>query len=767
MFKHGFYFSAALASCLLADTASAAVNTVTNKTTGVYLILNSNIATSNVSGWNITNTNISNSSVRWSNLTKTFLGDSNLANSSVVVDTEGAVGVDIGNSSKVDVFVKDSNLTTTSNSSDAIRSRGDIEIGGTSIVTSGANATGVNILTNVSVGIAGTNITTNGNGANGISLNGANANVSGVSVATNGNGANGISLNGGVLNLENVSVKASGKASSGLDVTNATVSTKNLAVSGESGILATNSNISLSGNTSIKGSKQAIDVYGTNIKGEGVFEIEGEINLRNGSTFDGLALLGERANLTIDGVDSSWSAHSDSTLGVLRVLNGGKVNLGTSTLTLNGLFGGASETDGTFDIGLDVPVAGGENVGGKVVVKGASNGTFRIDASDKTAGGAKVDGSEKLQVVVQNSADAKATFSASDIELGAYTYTLKSGSQIVGELEKRGMETTTLSNNSYYFVHVNSTFIDPNGSDMAKTSGISSRVTAATRYKFFYHTNLDRFNRLSLDDSGKVSRIDPKNPQNEFWVNLFGGGFSHDGLGSEHFVSYAGVGLGLGHKVQTGSAAFTFGFMGGYQSANDDGSYLKQGESIPARTLFGGLYGRAEFANDFALKAGAVYARTDVKFDELTGSGWRADLVASKRFYTSGGGIGLYFEPSVRGGYSVASSLHKRANNGMQIDIGRHSAFFAGGDLAVGYKADELDGFLQAGYVAGFGKKLDIVINEYNKFYYETNLSHFKADVGVRTNFGFPNHSLSFTMGYQKGKEWDNKKVNFAYEFRF
>jgi outer membrane autotransporter protein len=707
-----------------------------------------------------------------------------------------------------------------------IQSGSDVRLGtGSSIATSGANATGIwAVGEQLQLQGDAMTIVTQGDGASALEAGyGAQVDIGpgsqlfstgGMGVVAVGTGtvvnyhgdenhsntvisragAAASAQSGSMLNLTYSQITAAGrhqsdKPGNGLwAMTGGQIRGTALAIQGESGnrgvyatsggdITLTDSlSIAMAGVNEIAMMTDSDEDYGPgvgHIKASGLMNLRGSINASSGaidivmlpgSAWTGASSVGANgAALNIEMTNSRWNMTHDSRASTLRMANS-QVSFASGhpgSLLTVGNLSGS----GQFLMKTDLAGEGGgvNNRADKLVVTDASAGRYLLNFANQ--GSSATTGNETLTVV--ETPDGKATFTnAHNVELGGYLY----------ELRKQGTNWDLRAVSPDNSVNPPDNGDDDRGQPDTPPGPITTAADAGANFlNIGYLLNVAETQTLMQ----RMGELRQSRHGGNMWIRGYVGRFDSFSGGklSQFTLDYSGTQFGVDKQFFDGIPLYTGVFMGMTHASPD---YRSGDGGVKAHSV--GAYGSWVAVNGFYSDTVLKYTHLKNSFNVLDSEGQNVggqgnsggvslSVEAGRKFSLSGKALrnGFYLEPQAQLTWSHQNASHLRASNGLRIDLGSYESLLGRASMLLGYEVSHrdiaLNVYLKSGYLHEFKGDSGYQLNgsqEQHRF----RGGWWNNGLGISAQFK-QRHTLYFDVDSSTGHQFNQRLANLGYRYSF
>ncbi len=466
-----------------------------------------------------------------------------------------------------------------------------------------------------------------------------------------------------------------------------------------------------------------------------------------------------------------WQMVNSSSLTNLNVAAGTEVILGDSNdphsgnrvdLTIANLSG-----NGTFYVRSDIARDGNTftNEGDMIHITDSSSGAHKVYVRDVNLGNIAIStlGSERLRIVEDSSGgtavfalggDAGTGVQQRSVDVGAYSYNL-------------GREDNTMARSagSTYWL-------------LAATPGNDLNSTAKNSVNLMNINYLLGYveNQTLLQRMGQLRQSSAK--EGDVWGRVYGGSLDHfDSRLGGMDMKYAGMQMGADRRLDGQDGRFYVGAAAGTSKGDVDYS-VGTGD---VRSYHLGVYGTYMANNGFYVDGLVKYMHMKNEFNTVTGGGLGVDgsgntngfsigVETGKRFYHENADTGWYLEPQGQLTYSHQNSASVHASNGLQTKLGSYDSTLGRASIIAGYSITKgknpIDVYLKTGYIREFSGKTHYTFNGADRESYDFGGGWWDNGIGLNMQIN-DRHNLFMDATYAKGSRFDQKQFNIGYRYSF
>lgn len=533
--------------------------------------------------------------------------------------------------------------------------------------------------------------------------------------------------------------------------------------------------VNLNGIANYTGNFEAVNNGVVNVSGAPVIvgdftaDTGGRINLvgTNNTSFKGITDTSSGAgvvNVSLAGANSRWDVTGVSTLTDLNLNSGARVVFGDWTsapenanrviLTMDTLSG----TGGSFYIGTnlhrDTKAATIDvNDADMIRITGASSGTHSLFVYDDRTGG-HVPGEMPVRVVEADQRGAAFVLGGSGyINVGHLEYDLVEEATLAGGVQGAGhwaLAPTSRLNN-----------FAQNSVGLLNTNYLLSYTEAQTL--------LQRMGELRT----------PGN-RGDAWGRIYTGklsSFDDDRIGGSDF-DYHGMQFGVDRQFEhIGNGRAYVGAVVGYTKGDTSyevGSGKTEGYHV-------GVYGTYMMDNGFYIDGLLKYQHLKNSVSSFTGGGFAVDgsdsssgvslgLEVGKRFYIQQPQQGWYVEPQGQLTYTSQGSTTIEGSNGLRTDLSSYKSVLGRVSIIAGYEivdgVNPVNVYVKTGYVKEFDGDASYTFNHAVRESYDFGGGWWDNGVGVNMRIN-NQHNIYAEAGYARGGSFDKKQLNLGYRYEF
>lgn len=468
---------------------------------------------------------------------------------------------------------------------------------------------------------------------------------------------------------------------------------------------------------------------------------------------------------------AKWQMLNSSSLTNLNVASGTEVILGDNNapysgnrvdLTIANLSG-----NGTFYVRSDIARDGNTitNEGDMIHITDSSSGAHKVYVRDVNLGNIATStlGSERLRIVEDASGgtavfalggDAGTGMEQQSVDVGAYSYNLD-----------REDNTRARSAGSTYWV-------------LAATPGNDLNNTAKNSVNLMNINYLLGYieNQTLLQRMGQLRQSGAKD--GDVWGRVYGGSLDHfDSRLGGMDMKYAGMQMGVDRRLDGQDGRFYVGAAAGTSKGDVDYS-VGTGD---VRSYHLGVYGTYMANNGFYVDGIVKYMHMKNEFNTVTGGGLGVDgsgntngfsigVETGKRFYLENADTGWYLEPQGQLTYSYQNSASVHASNGLQTKLGSYDSTLGRASIIAGYSISKgrnpVDVYLKTGYIREFSGKTHYTFNGADRESYDFGGGWWDNGIGLNMQIN-DRHNLFMDATYAKGSRFDQKQFNIGYRYSF
>ncbi len=495
-------------------------------------------------------------------------------------------------------------------------------------------------------------------------------------------------------------------------------------------------------------------------------------NLGGNARYTGITDASAGGSISLTLADRArWQMLSSSNLTNLDVASGTEVILGDNTdahsgnrvdLTIANLSG-----NGSFYVRSDIARDGNTaiNNGDMIHITDSSSGAHKVYVRDANLGNIATStlGSERLRIV-EDSSGGTATFALGgdagtgveqrSVDVGAYSYNLG-----------RENDMTSRSAGATYWI-------------LAATPGDDLNNTAKNSVNLLNINYLLGYveNQTLLQRMGQLRQSNAKD--GDVWGRVYGGSLDHfDSRLGGMDMKYAGMQMGVDRRLDGQDGRFYVGAVAGTSKGDVDYS-VGTGD---VRSYHLGVYGTYMANNGFYVDGIVKYMHMKNKFNTVTGGGLGVDgsgstngfsigAEAGKRFYLENADTGWYLEPQGQLTYSRQNNTTVHASSGLQTKLGSYDSTLGRASLIAGYSISKgknpVDVYLKTGYVREFSGKTHYTFNGADRESYDFGGGWWDNGIGLNMQIN-DRHNLFMDATYAKGSRFDQKQFNIGYRYSF
>jgi outer membrane autotransporter protein len=444
--------------------------------------------------------------------------------------------------------------------------------------------------------------------------------------------------------------------------------------------------------------------------------------------------IGERLVLN----NSSWQLNRDSALKALILSNNSNVFInnaaGFISLEIDGLKG----DNGNFyqRIQLQQLENSVTNNGDLLVIHNSSKGNYTIHFDDSNSGALSLPYEENILVIKQDNPNGnyEANFIGA-VDVGANRYSLAKSD----------------TNNSFYL----------------KSSSCTSYACASLsfpniNYMINYITTETLHQRMGELNTKRAEKDD-------VWIKTYFGELnSFENYFEIDKINYYGFALGSDRVYEMDMSDILLGFTVGFNKADTE---YRDGNA-DSRHYNAGIYGILKYNDGFYVDILARYQKNRNNFNTKTSNGFSINgsgnsggilisIEGGKRYE-----VGKYFiEPQIQSSYFYHDGFVINSSNGLKTQIDNFESLRTRLGALFGYKLQQTDIYLKAGYIREFKGRHNYSFNDGEKQKYDVNWNFIDSAVGAILNRG--NNHFYFEGAYQSGNTFKNIKLNAGYRYEF
>ncbi|MDR0588755.1 MAG: autotransporter outer membrane beta-barrel domain-containing protein [Burkholderiales bacterium] len=495
-------------------------------------------------------------------------------------------------------------------------------------------------------------------------------------------------------------------------------------------------------------------------------------------------------HLAINGATSTWQLTGNSNLDTLNLSGNAKVILDDSqtdvdavnsrTLTVKTLGG----SGGVFVSRVNTVTQDAD----LLVITQASSGNHTMQFNDSATGSATGAAAghtqnEKIKVVdFQGAGSNAATFASNGIDYGAYVFEL---AQENGNWYLKPKTTTSPNNpGGGGATPLPSPDPGPSPTPVPPPTPAPSPTpeNPALTQPADHSVNVLNINYLMgyVETQTLLTRLgelrQTENERGDIWGRVYGGHLNHfDDYLADFKARYAGVQVGADRRL-TGEDGHTFvGAAASYATLNAD---YQKGDA-KARDIALALYATYYAQSDWYVDGVAQYLMMRNTFETTTQNGYavhgkgntrgiRVGIETGKRFYLSDQ-RDFYLEPQAQVTYARQGGTTIKSSNGLTTRLDRYHSTLGRVSLIAGYAITgetPVNLYVKTGYLREFSGKTGYAFNGVDHTSYEFKGGTWDNGIGINALIA-KNHSIYLDAGYGKGKKFNQIGANGGYRYSF
>ena len=545
----------------------------------------------------------------------------------------------------------------------------------------------------------------------------------------------------------------------------------------DSGIVKQNFSSDATGNSNLNAKTNGqilLDMSArSSLTGNMVTDATGSINgnLKGNANYKGSTDASAGGIISLNLADQAkWQMTESSNLTNLSVASGTQVILGDNNhpdssnrvdLTINNLTG-----SGTFYVRSDIARDGNTSInnGDMIHIKDSSSGAHQVYVRDTNMGNVAIStlGTERLRIVEDLSSgtatfklggDAGTGVQQKSVDVGAYSYTLQ-----------KEDNTTRAAGTTYWILAATP-------DKEINNTGKNSVNLMNINYLLGYVENQTLLQRM-----GQLRQSNAKD--GDVWGRVYGGSLDHfDSRLGGMDMKYAGMQMGIDRKLDRQDGRFYVGAAAGTTKGDVDYS-VGTGD---VRSYHLGVYGTYMHNNGFYVDGLIKYMHMKNEFNTMTGGGANVDgsgnskgfsigVETGKRFYIEKTEEGWYLEPQAQLTFSHQNSATVRASSGLVTKIGSYDSTLGRASIIAGYSIKKgknpIDMYLKTGYIREFSGKTNYTFNGADRESYDFGGGWWDNGIGINMQIN-DRHNLFMDATYSAGSRFDQKQINIGYRYSF
>ncbi|MDR2081687.1 MAG: autotransporter outer membrane beta-barrel domain-containing protein [Campylobacteraceae bacterium] len=436
--------------------------------------------------------------------------------------------------------------------------------------------------------------------------------------------------------------------------------------------------------------------------------------------------------------NSSWQLNRDSALKELILSNNSNVFMNNAAdfifLEIDNLRGDGGNFYQRIQLQqLENSVI---NNGDLLVINNSSRGDYTIHFDDSHSGALSAPYEENILIVKQDSQNGvyEANFIGA-VDVGATRYSLVKSD----------------ANNSFYLKSGSCTSYACASLSFPNINYMINYITTETLHQRMGGLNIKRAEK------------------DDIWIKTYFGELnSFENYFEIDKINYYGFALGADRAYEMDMSSILLGFTVGLNKADtayNDGS-------ADSRHYNAGIYGIFKYDDGFYIDMLARYQKNKNSFNTKTSNGFIINGSGSSDgvlISVEGGKryeVGKYFiEPQIQSSYFYHDGFVINSSNGLKTQIDDFESLRTRLGALFGYKLQQTDIYLKAGYVKEFKGRHNYSFNNGEKQKYDINWNFFDSALGAIVNRG--NNHFYFEGAYQSGNAFKNTKLNAGYRYEF
>lgn len=464
-----------------------------------------------------------------------------------------------------------------------------------------------------------------------------------------------------------------------------------------------------------------------------------------------------------------WQMLDSSSLTNLHVSGNSEVILGDTShpntgnrvdLTIANLSG-----NGYFYVRSDIARDGNATVndGDTITITDSSSGAHKVYVRDVNLGNVATStlGTERLRII-EDASGGTATFTLGgdagtgieqkSVDIGAYSYLLDK-------------EESAIRSASLYWV-------------LAATPGNELNNNAKNSVNLLNINYLLGYveNQTLLQRMGQLRSSAAR--EGDVWGRVYGGSLDHfDSRLGDMDMKYAGMQMGVDRRLDSQGGRFYVGAAGG--TSKGDVDYSVGTGDVRAYHL--GVYGTYMDDNGLYVDGIVKYMHMKNEFNTVTGGGMDVNgsgntngfsiaVETGKRFYLENADTGWYLEPQGQLTYSRQNSATVNSSNGLRTKLDSYDSTLGRASIIAGYSITKsknpIDVYLKTGYLREFSGRTHYTFNGADRESYDFGGGWWDNGIGVNMQIN-GRHNLYMDAGYAKGSRFDQKQINVGYRYSF